>query len=129
MLLNMLDYLYYKLYQSVLKSSLWDIPEYIAPVYLGGVININILVIFAFLVKIDIGLFPFPDKVEAGVLCVTLIILMMFIYRKKRSEDVLKRYQQETNKQRIRGNIIVAAYVGISFLLIFAVAFFRPGKL
>ena len=40
-----------------------------------------------------------------------------------------KKYSQESEKERIRGNIIVALYVSISFLSIFVVTFFIPGKL
>jgi len=125
----MFDYLYYKLYQASLKSSLQTIPEFLAPVFLGGLISANILVISAFLAKMDILPFLFSSKEQAGAFASAVIILTMFCYRKKRYKQVLKKYAQESDKERIRGNIVVAIYVVVSFLLIFAVAFFRPGKI
>jgi hypothetical protein len=44
----MFNYLYYKLYQASLRSSLRDIPEFMASVSFGGLISANILVISAF---------------------------------------------------------------------------------
>jgi hypothetical protein len=125
----MLNYLYYKLYQASLKSSLRDIPEFLAPVFLGGLISANILVVSAFFAKLDIMPFLFANNTQGGIFALSLIILCMFYYRKERYKTILKRYSQESHKSRIRGNVIVAIYVSISFLSIFAVAFFRPGKL
>lgn len=53
----------------------------------------------------------------------------MVYYNKVRYKQILTKYSQESEKERIKGNIIVALYVIISFLLIFLVAFFRPEKL
>jgi len=125
----MFNYLYYKLYQASLKSSLRDIPEFLAPVFLGGLVSANILVISAFLAKIDVIPFLFSSKEKGGAFSLALIVLAMFYYRKERYRPIIKKYSQENDKERIRGNVIVAIYVALSFLLIFAVAFFKPGKL
>jgi hypothetical protein len=125
----MLNYLYYKLYQASLKSSLRDIPEFLAPVFLGGLISANILVISAFLAKLDVMPFLFANSKQGGIFALVLIVLSMLYYRKERYKPVLEKYSQESGKQRIRGNTVVALYVAISFLSIFIVAFFRPGKL
>jgi hypothetical protein len=74
----MFDYLYYKLYQASLKSSLDDIPEFLAPIYLGGLISANILAISAFLAKIDVLPFLFSSKEQGGVFALITIILIMF---------------------------------------------------
>ena len=126
---NMFNYLYYKLYQASLKSSLSDIPEFLAPVFLGGLISVNILVISAFLAKLDILLFLFSNNTQAGIFALIIIVLTIFYYRKKRYKPIIKKYSQESQKERVRGNVIVAVYVALSFLLIFVVAFFKPGKL
>jgi hypothetical protein len=42
---------------------------------------------------------------------------------------VLEKYSHESNRQRIRGNAVVITYAILSFLLIFAVAFYKPGYL
>jgi len=125
----MFNYLYYKLYQASLKSSLRDIPEFLAPVFLGGLISINILVLSAFLAKLDIVPFLFRNHIHGGIFTFVVIVLTMLYYRKECYQPILKKYSQEGENERVRGNIIVAVYVAISFLSIFAIAFFRPGKL
>lgn len=125
----MFNYLYYKLYQASLKSSLRDIPEFLAPVFLGGLISANTLVLSALLAKLDVVPFLFANHTQGGIFAFVVIVLTMLYYRKERYQPILKKYSQENEKERIRGNIIVALYVAISFLSIFAVAFFRPGKL
>ncbi len=125
----MFEYLYYKLYQAVLKGSLRDIPRIITPIFLGCVISVNLLVINALLAKLDVITFFFTNKKYAGVLAAVLIALAILYYRDKKADYVLEKYSQENRSERIRGNIIVSVYVAISFLAIFAVAFFKPGKL
>lgn len=125
----MFNYLYFKLYQVSLKSSLRDIPEFFAPVFLGGLVSANILVISAFLAKIDVMPFLFSNKEQGGLFALAVIVLAILYYRKERYRPIIKKYLQENDKERIRGNVIVAIYVALSFLLIFAVAFFKPGKL
>jgi hypothetical protein len=125
----MFDYLYYKLYRASLLSSLRDIPHILAPVYFGGLVSVNILVIYLFLVKIDALPFLFTDTKQGGMLTALMIVLAMLYYRKAKRTTLIDKYSLESNKERKRGNAIVAAYVVISFLLIFAVAFFEPGKL
>lgn len=125
----MVNYLYYKLYQASLRSSLGNIPGFLASVFLGGVISVNIIVISAFLAKIELLPFLFSNKQQGGGFTLILIVLTMIYYGKKRIRAIIKKYSQESNKQRIQGNIIVSIYIAISFLLIFAVAFFKSGKL
>jgi hypothetical protein len=97
----MLNYLYYKLYQASLKSSLRDIPEFLAPVFLGGLISANILVISAFLAKLDVMPFLFANSKQGGIFALVLIVLSMLYYRKERYKPVLEKYSQESGKQRI----------------------------
>lgn len=125
----MFDYLYYKIYQAVLKGSLRDIPRFVTPVFLAGLISINLLVLNAFLTKIDIVPFLFSNKIAAALLVLMLMLVALIYYRGYKSDSVLNKYSQEGRTERIRGNVIVWVYVILSFLLIYAVAFFRPGKL
>lgn len=125
----MFNYLYYKLYKASLKSSLRDIPAFMTAVSFGGLISANVLVISAFLAKLDILPFLFSSKEQASGFAFAIIVVTMLYYRKERYRPIIKKYSQENDKERIRGNVIVAIYVALSFLLIFAVAFFKPGKL
>ena len=125
----MFDYLYYKLYQASLKSSLSDIPQYTAPIYFGGLISANLLVLNAFLAKFDLMPFLFSSGVGGISFVALLIVLTILYFRKDRSNRIVEKYSGENKSQKIKGNAIVAIYVAVSFLLIFAIAFFRPGKL
>ncbi len=125
----MFDYLYYKLYRASLKSSLKDVPHILKPVYFGGLISVNILVLYLFLVKINVVPFLFTYAKQGGIFTALMIILAILYYRKTKRTTLLNRYSKESERERKRGNAIVSIYVMISFLLIFAVAFFRPGKL
>lgn len=125
----MFDYLYYKLYQAILKGSLRDIPQFTAPVFFAGLTSVNILVAYLFLVKIDVLPYIFKNVKQGGWVVVVMIILSMIYFRKDKREAILQKYSGENRKKRIRGNIIVAVYVALSFLLIFAVSLFKPGKL
>ncbi|RTL47361.1 MAG: hypothetical protein EKK39_14465 [Sphingobacteriales bacterium] len=87
------------------------------------------MIVNAFLAKIGIGTFFFKDPKEGAWLTAVMIILAMLYYRKNKRTAVLNKYSQESETERKKGNAIVAVYVALSFLLIFAVAFFRPGKL
>lgn len=125
----MIDYFYYKLYKASLKSSLNDIPEYAAPIWLGGLIGINLLVVYLFLVKLDLLPNIIADKRQGGAAIAVLICTCLIVYNKKRRQIVLERFMTESKGRRIKGNILVFTYIIVSFLLIFAVAFFKPGKL
>ena len=126
----MFNYLYYKLYRAAKQSSLHDTAEFTATIFLGGLIGANLFVINGFLAKVNMMPFLFSNKYQAGFFGFTCIVLTGIYYLgKKRYRLILKKYSQESDNKRIRGNIIVAVYVAISFLLIFAVAFFKPGKL
>lgn len=124
----MFNYLYYKLYQAALMSSLKSIPNIAAAAWFGGLIGINIIIINAFLAKINIGHFLFKNAKLGGLIIALLIAIILLYYRKEKRELIIENYSQESDKERKNGNAIVAIYVGVSFLLIFAVAFFRPGK-
>ena len=121
----MFHYLYYKLYQASLKSSLNTIPEFMTPISYGGLLSANFLVINGFLAKITNVPFLFSIGEQGAVFAFIIIGLTMLYFRKKRYIQILKKYSQESNKERIRGNAVVAIYVALSFLLIFAIAFFK----
>jgi len=124
----MFRYLYYKLYQASLKSSLNDMPKFMTAISFGGLIAVNIFVIIGFLAKLD--LMPFyTNKHQAGLSVVICIILTALYFNNSRVESILKKYSQESNRERIKGNIIVSIYVTFSFLSIFAVGLFKSGKI
>ena len=125
----MIDYIYYKLYKSYSKKNLGDIPEFIAAAFLTCLIFINFLILNAFLAKIDFAPFLITNGRQGGYYVIGVLIIVLFIYRKSRREIIIKKYSQESEKKIMRGNIFVIIYISVTILLIFAVAFFKPGYL
>jgi hypothetical protein len=125
----MIDYLYYKLYQASLKSSLNDIPQIAAAALLGCLLSANILVLNAFLSKITSLPFLFANSKQGGAFAAIVISIAITYFRKDKRGSILEKYSLESKEERIKGSTIVACYAALSFLLIFVVAFFKPGKL
>jgi phosphatidylglycerophosphate synthase len=125
-----LDYLYYKIYRANLIGSAKDIAEFAAMIYVSGLLFANIFVIGAFLKKQNILPFFFTGKRQIIIFMACLFVLNYFLFlHKKRYKKIIERYEQENELRRKRGNLIVWLYVIITFLTIFAVAFYKPGRL
>lgn len=124
----MVHYLYYKLYQAALKSSLKDIPQVAAAAWLAALLGVNFFVINAFLAKTTTFPFLFSNPKQGGLFVALLIALVVLYFKKAKRTSVLEKYSLESNEQRRRGNIFTTIYIVLSFLLIFAVAFYKPGK-
>ena len=127
--MKILDYLFYKIYRANLIGSGKSIAPFVAPIYLSGLIFFNVLVLGAFLRKIDLLPFFFRNKIQviAFIICLFAISNFLFLY-KKRYKKIISKYEQKSEHERKRGNLIVWLYTIISFLLIFAVAYYKPGK-
>lgn len=119
----MLDYLYYKLYQASLKSSLSDIPELMAPAFMGGLISVNMLVLNGLLLKLGLVKFMLFDEKQQAVGFVLVLIIIIMIYYRSRYEFVIKKYSNENKHKQKYGNIIIGFYIVISFFSIFLIAF------
>ena len=129
-MLKLFDYLYYKLYRAHLKGSLNDIAEFAALVLFCLLIFENFFVLSAFLRKVDLLPLFFTDKRQVIICFIVLLSCCSFLFLyKKRYKKIIIKFEQETEVQRRKGNLIVSLYVIISFLLIFAVAFYKPGKI
>lgn len=125
----MFHYLYYKLYQASLKSSLRDIPEFMTAVSFGTLLSLNFITLCMLFAKLDIIPFLFANQTQGGIFAFINIILTMLYYRKKKSQSIIDSYSQEDRTERIKGSVMVALYVAISVLLMFIVPLFRPGEL
>lgn len=125
----MFHYLYYKLYQASLRSSLRDIPEFMTAVSFGVLIIINFLTLNALLTKLNITPYIFSNSTPIKIFPFLIIGLTLVYYNKKRRNEILKKYSQEDNRTRIKGNIIITIYVIISILLMFIVPLFKPGEI
>ena len=84
-----------------------------------------------YLLSVKLNLLPYlvTDTKQGGWLVVIGIILAFAYFRESKRLAILKKYSGESRKERIKGNTIVAIYVGLSFLSIFALGLFKPGIL
>jgi hypothetical protein len=122
------DYLYYKLYRATLVGSLRDIAPFAAMVYFSGLLFLNLLVISIFLRKV--GLMPslFTGKRQVVIFMVCFIVVNYFLFlHTGRFRKIITKYETESESRRKKGNLVVWLYVIISILLMFAVAFYKPG--
>ena len=122
-----IDYVYYKFFQAALRSSVKDIPHIAACAWLGGIVAANVFVVVGFLAKVTRTPLVFSSPQQGGWMAAILIGIALAYYGKDRRDRLFEKYSEETSRQRIRGNVIISVYVGLSFLLIFAVSFYKPG--
>ena len=124
----MLYYLYYKLYKATLTGSLNDIAPFATSVYFGGLIATNIFVINSFVKKLfAASFFPIITIWVISLYIITITISYIYFIYVVNYKGIIDRYSQESEKQRIKGNIKVAIYVGVSFLLMFIIPLYKPG--
>lgn len=128
--MNLFDYLYYKLYRATSLGSLRDIAAFASAGYFSLLIFLNIVVVGALLRKVELLPFFFKGKSQVAIFLCLFIGLNYFLFvQSGRYKQILKRYEQETESSRKKGNLIVWLYVLVSVALIFTVAFYKPGKL
>lgn len=129
-MMKIIEYIYYKFYRAHLKGSLNDIAPFAAIVSLSLAFFANIFIIGLFLRKIDFLPLFFSGKKQVIIFMICLFVLNYFLFlRNNRYKEIITEYEKESEPQRKKGNLIVWLYVVVSFLLIFAVAFYKPGKL
>ena len=125
----MINYLYYKLYKSYSKKNLGSIPEFLSASVLTCLLFINILIINALLAKFNFVPFLISSDRQAGISIIIFLSIVLYIFRKHKRDIIIKKYSQESKRESIRGNIFLIIYVVLTVLMIFVVAFFRPGYL
>lgn len=119
-MINPLDYLYYKVYTFLLHISSGRAPLNRSAAY-SILLFANACTIYILITGKFSRLFVF-----AGL----LIGLFVFIrYRPKNEEIIVEKYRKESNKSRIRGNIIVTIYVLLTFAaLICTILYHSPAS-
>lgn len=117
------DYLFYKVYRVVLKSSWQNISEFATSIYIAFLLSINIITTSELLFKLKTIPEIFSNKYQSMKLCVILIILSFLIFLwKGRYKKIIERFSTENDKESKRGNVLVLFYLIISVLMIFVVA-------
>ena len=127
--MQIINYLFYKLYRANLVGSLKGIAPFAAVCHLAGLLSVNLLILYAFLRKIDFAPQLMSSGKQVGFFALFMIVSFAFIFfYKDRYKSVISLYINEPESLRRRGNVKTWIYVTISFGAIFLVAFFKPGK-
>ena len=109
-----LEFIYYRLYRTLLKTTAKDVAEYVACIWFAVLLGVNIIVIIG-----NLGINPLKQmypKVYGLLILLPLFILFYFLFlRGKRYLQRVERYKDETKKQHMKGKLILIAYVVASF--------------
>lgn len=128
------EYLYYKLY------CIWQMKKSESEIaYINAIISISFLLCFnilsvplglmAILGK-DIIIFPkLPDRWVLFIIVIAFGVSQYFLFaHKKRYREIIKRYENETNKMRRIGFIFTWLYILISIGIPIYIFFFTTPK-
>lgn len=123
----MISYLYYRFYRFWLKSSIAEGATIMASLSLGVLLSINILSVWTLLVTCDLVFLP--SKYEFIILmCGVICFLFLYFFTKKRYKKVIDNFKEESNSNRIAGNIILTIYIIFTFLFLVFIAFYNGGN-
>jgi multisubunit Na+/H+ antiporter MnhF subunit len=115
---NPLDYLWYKVH----RLSFYTHGKATRTTAMGTVLFINSYTICLLVFGMDVASF------ETSMLLIILSFILTCPYeRYKKQIKVLRKYYKESEKSRIRGNIIVTVYVILSFAAPLIIAKFKNG--
>ena len=124
-----MGYIYYRLWQSLLKVPTNDTPATNALILLGVVQSCNILVIAGVINHFYKLKYFYLDK-QNGIICSAVIVVFCYIidyfllYKKR---DLLaERYKNETKGKKIIGEILTFVYIIGSFSLVYVTSQIFP---
>ena len=126
------DYFFLKFYNRSLKSSLKEQPRHLASLLFGLFINFNIVEISMVLAKLDIlpFIYPFDDKTIAYMSTPVLAVIVFFIYKKSRIEEIKIKFSKEEFKHMKRKlNIVFTLYIVFTILALFIILFWKANYL
>jgi predicted histidine transporter YuiF (NhaC family) len=123
----MINYLYYRIYKYYDRKSL-GIPVIYGAIFSGGLIALNIIVLNSFLAKLNFVPYLFSNHL-AGIFGIFCAFIAFLYYGKNKRDELITKYSTETNKQKLKRTIIIIVYATLSIILIFTIAFFKPGYL
>jgi len=126
--MKILQYIYFRIYLLYSKGE----PNFtaaagLAVITISTLFTLNIITIVGVLRKIDI-LTSFFNKTGIYLLLVVLLIINYFLFMHKRKHLKIKdKFASENKKQKIIHGILVLLYGFLSFFLMIAGAFYKPG--
>lgn len=124
------NFFFIMLYKGFLKSSIPEFPRFFASAVYGLLVTLNIVVVFAFLSKIDLILFPFEPKYLILVLQFILTSIIFAYFSNSKIKSLLLQISKEKFlKKRKFYNFAFIIYLILSVILLFIGPLFKPGYL
>lgn len=118
--MKLFRYLFYRLYQLMINVGNKDVPEIAALFLMSMTLGLNFFSVtfisYLFGYKINLGL-DTGLKIGICYLLLTALIYFSFVYKKKYLE-IAKSYENETSKEKYRGNVFAISYFVLSIGLI-----------
>ncbi len=117
-----MKYLYYRLWQFFTRIKTNDMPATNAMIFISLCQFFNFSLIYIFLLQYSIINIHFNKRSEVLIYTIPLGIIVYFInyfYLYKNRESLYVKYQNESKKRKIIGNILLIIYVVGSFSLVF----------
>jgi hypothetical protein len=112
---NPIDYLWYKIYKAfsyIEKGAPSSSAECMGSLFIIN--SLSILLIDKELIKN-----------YAWIFCLLIIFIITPYFFTKKQIRIIKKYKNESEKSRIRGNVIVTFYIILSFVILFLIIKYR----
>ncbi|NOZ34397.1 MAG: hypothetical protein GXO80_03755 [Chlorobi bacterium] len=126
------EYLYYRLYYRIYTWNLktWgakDVPEWNASFGIAFLMMLNIFVVYIiFDIFSEEPIFnETPKLLLMGIMLVFMITTYFWFVHKKRYLKIVKKYKDETKKQRLTRGLLVFLYVVFSIGIIMLLAYIK----
>jgi hypothetical protein len=125
----MIDYIFYRIYLVIKKSSLNDIPIFSTIVILSMFLGVNSITIYYFFRKLNVGL-PniFVHKYVGGIVVGLFILMNLIIYLfLRRGKKVISCFETESKEKRKVGKVILILYSALTITLLILVSLYKKG--
>jgi hypothetical protein len=120
--MKILDYLYFGIYRFLQKTNAKEVVEYVSFLWLGGLISINIIVIVRIMDQNKMLIDIIPPRIFGSVICIFTFILFYFIFiRNQRYIQIVERYANDSEHQKVIQGLVVIFYFIISFVAVILV--------
>lgn len=126
-MLNGLRYLFYKILIAIWAIRKSDTDEWTSLFFVTTIIWMNIQTLFSIAEYLaGHNILQLSSEIQVLLFFVPLLTAnyLILIYD-GRSKKILNTFKSESSENRTRGNLYIATYVAVSFILLFSITFMR----
>ena len=126
--MKLLHYLYCRFYQLMVSVGNGDIAGFASILFMTFIFGLNILTFFVILGIFGTGVKDISNPCAFIVLICLLIILYYFLVYNDKSSEIMHQYEGETKQDKIKGRIVIIAYIVLSMALLISTFFIKMMK-